>query len=296
MVTVVLDKPVAWLQLDWGALVSGSSDPPWWKLWRIWAPEGFPGSSDGKGSACNAGDLCSIPGLGRSPGEGKGYPLQYTHSTILAWRIPWTEESGRLQSMGLQRVGCKWVTHRHTDTHTHISSGKQGFRAVWSAALQKTLQGFLQGQPLWTSLPHLPLFFLLHLPSSWMRDFFLTLKDTSLSLSHSSSHWSEKGTGGMREAANPRWLSFIALSLGWHRTKRGSGSVAPSIPHCPARFSSRVEAPVMTHLPGTSRNTTARGLASGIAGSSSLDKGINNRKKTHCSLTSWKPFKTETQA
>ena len=39
---------------------------------------GFPGSPAGKDSACNAGDLGSIPGLGRSPGEGKGYPLQYT--------------------------------------------------------------------------------------------------------------------------------------------------------------------------------------------------------------------------
>ena len=36
----------------------------------------FPCDSAGKQSACNAGDLCSIPGLGRSPGEGKGYPLQ----------------------------------------------------------------------------------------------------------------------------------------------------------------------------------------------------------------------------
>ena len=38
----------------------------------------FPGGSAGKESACNAGDLGSIPGLGRSPGEGKGYPLQYS--------------------------------------------------------------------------------------------------------------------------------------------------------------------------------------------------------------------------
>ena len=37
----------------------------------------FPCGSAGKESACNAGDLSSIPGLGRSPGEGKGYPLQY---------------------------------------------------------------------------------------------------------------------------------------------------------------------------------------------------------------------------
>jgi len=39
---------------------------------------GFPGGSAGKESTCNAGDLGSIPGLGRSPGEGEGYPLQYS--------------------------------------------------------------------------------------------------------------------------------------------------------------------------------------------------------------------------
>ena len=39
---------------------------------------GFPGSSDSKESACSAGDLGLIPGLGRSPGEGNSYPLQYS--------------------------------------------------------------------------------------------------------------------------------------------------------------------------------------------------------------------------
>ena len=39
---------------------------------------GFPGGSDGKESACSIGDQGSIPGLGRSPGEGDGYPLQYS--------------------------------------------------------------------------------------------------------------------------------------------------------------------------------------------------------------------------
>ena len=51
--------------------------------------QGFPGGSDGKESAHNAGDLGSIPGFGRSPGEGIA-----THSSILAWEIPWTEEPG----------------------------------------------------------------------------------------------------------------------------------------------------------------------------------------------------------
>ena len=40
--------------------------------------KGFLGGSDSKESACNAGDPCSIPGLGRFPGEGNGYPLQYS--------------------------------------------------------------------------------------------------------------------------------------------------------------------------------------------------------------------------
>ena len=40
--------------------------------------KGFPGGSQGKESACNEGDLGLIPGLGRPPGEGKGYPLQYS--------------------------------------------------------------------------------------------------------------------------------------------------------------------------------------------------------------------------
>ena len=94
-----------------------------------------PHSSVGKESACNAGDSGLIPGSGRSPGEGIGYPLQYswaspvaqlvkklptmwetwvrslgwgdplekgkaTHSSILAWRIP-----EPIQPMGSQRVG-----------------------------------------------------------------------------------------------------------------------------------------------------------------------------------------------
>ena len=57
---------------------------------------GFPGGSDSKESACNAGHLGSIPGSGRSPEE------MATHSSISAWRIPWTEEPAGLQSMGLK--------------------------------------------------------------------------------------------------------------------------------------------------------------------------------------------------
>ena len=45
---------------------------------------GFPDSSAGKESACNAGDPRSIPGLGRSPGEGVGYPVQYLGASLVA--------------------------------------------------------------------------------------------------------------------------------------------------------------------------------------------------------------------
>ena len=101
---------------------------------------GCPHSSVGKESACNAGDPGSILGSGKPTGEGIGYPLQYswaslvaqlvknppamwetwvqplgwenplkkgqtTHSSILAWRIPWN-----VQSMELQRVRHDWAT------------------------------------------------------------------------------------------------------------------------------------------------------------------------------------------
>ena len=55
--------------------------------------------SEGKESAFNAGDLGSIPELGRFPGEGNGYPLQYS-----GLENSWTEEPGRLQSMGSQSL------------------------------------------------------------------------------------------------------------------------------------------------------------------------------------------------
>ena len=73
--------------------------------WALPMYQDFPGGSDIKASAYNAGDRGSISGSGRSPGEENA-----THSSILAWKIPWTEEPGRLQSMGLQRVGHNWAT------------------------------------------------------------------------------------------------------------------------------------------------------------------------------------------
>ena len=76
---------------------------------------GFAGGSGGKESDCNAGDPVSIPGSGRSPGEGKGYPLQQSgleNFMELSWTDPYTVHGvtknwtqGHKESMVSQRVG-----------------------------------------------------------------------------------------------------------------------------------------------------------------------------------------------
>ena len=88
----------------------GREDP--WRRNRLPTPGflGFPCGSAGKESACNAGDLGSIPGLGRSPGEGKGYPLQYSC----------LENSMAIQSMELQRVRHDWVTWKKKKKKTDL--------------------------------------------------------------------------------------------------------------------------------------------------------------------------------
>ena len=67
---------------------------------------GLPGGASGKEPDCQPGDIrdaSSIPVWRRSPEEGMA-----THSSILAWRVPWTEKLGGLQSIGLQRVRHNW--------------------------------------------------------------------------------------------------------------------------------------------------------------------------------------------
>ena len=77
---------------------------------------GFPGGSDGNESACNVGEPGLIPELGRSPGEGNGYPLKYSwvlkvrYWSILTWRTPWTEEFGGLNPWGLKELDTtEWL-------------------------------------------------------------------------------------------------------------------------------------------------------------------------------------------
>ena len=70
--------------------------------------EGLPHGSYGKESACNAGDPTLIPGR-----EDPLDKRMATHSSILAWRIPWRKEPGGLQSMGSQKKSdtTEWLTH-----------------------------------------------------------------------------------------------------------------------------------------------------------------------------------------
>ena len=82
------------------------------------------GSSAGKESACNAGDLSSIPGLGRCPGEGKGYPLQYSglensidcivHGVAESWTrlSDFHNDDQKVKSSGPQRLVVFWNSQR----------------------------------------------------------------------------------------------------------------------------------------------------------------------------------------
>ena len=69
---------------------------------------GLPRWLRGRGSACPAGDTCPSPGSGNSLEKEMA-----THSSLLAWRVPRTEEPGGLQSMGLHRVRQDWATSTH---------------------------------------------------------------------------------------------------------------------------------------------------------------------------------------
>ena len=109
----------------------------------IWC-QGFPGGSAGKESACNTWDPGSIPGLGRSPGEGNGYPLQYSC----------LEESRGQRSlavMGSQRVRHGW------ETNTVLGIGLQkGIRHNPYPVSQRFQASGIKRSPVyWCSLPFL---------------------------------------------------------------------------------------------------------------------------------------------
>ena len=140
----------------------------------------FHGSSADKESTCNAGDPCLIPGSGRSPGEGIGYPLQYSWGSLVVqmvknlpamlgtwvnpwvektpWRrawpptpvflpgeSPWMEKPSGLKSLGSQRIGHDWATK-----HSKAQRVPESFQLVLVATQGGTcssrslLKGFWQ--------------------------------------------------------------------------------------------------------------------------------------------------------
>ena len=132
-------------------------------LWNcIWS---VPNSSIGKESSCNAGDLGSIPGLGRSPGEEKGYPLQYSGLENSKDCIPWCrKESDTTERLSLSRLpsqGDNW-----TETCVVRSSLLCGdMKDSWKAKSKKRQQwdwpvGERGNKPLWLG----------HNTGIWMQD------------------------------------------------------------------------------------------------------------------------------
>ena len=77
----------------------------------------FPGTSAGKESTCNAGDPSSIPGSGRSTGEGIGYPLQYSWASLVAQQV---KDPPAMQEMWVQSLG--WEDPLEKGKATHSSS------------------------------------------------------------------------------------------------------------------------------------------------------------------------------
>ena len=71
--------------------------------------------------------------MGSTPGSGRSLEKEMaTHSSILAWRIPWTEEPGRLRSMGLQRVNSVAKTQLNEFTFTSLFFGDLSLRERWA--------------------------------------------------------------------------------------------------------------------------------------------------------------------
>ena len=80
-------------------------------------PREFPGSSVGKELACSAGDLGSIPGSGRSPGEGIGYPLQYTWASPVAQMV---KNLPTMQETWVRSLGWQDMLEEGMVTHSSI--------------------------------------------------------------------------------------------------------------------------------------------------------------------------------
>ena len=101
--------------------------------------QGFPGNSVGKESACNEGDLGSIPGLGKPPGGGHGNPLQ----VLLPGESPWTEEPGGLQSQGHKESTKHSTAEQRRALNTSPTGGAGRGHFYFQVRLLRTFLGSL---------------------------------------------------------------------------------------------------------------------------------------------------------
>ena len=113
--------------------------------WSRWW--GFPGDSDGKESACNAGDLGLILGLGRSPGAGHGNPLQYS----CLGESSWTEKPGGLQSIWFKESDMTEATK-----HSHMQQKMQWLDSITNLMDMslRELQETLEERGTWRAIVH----------------------------------------------------------------------------------------------------------------------------------------------
>ena len=110
------------MKSNWASLVAQTlkNMPAMWETWHFcwklidYKYKAVPGGSDGKESACNVGDLDSIPGSWRSPGGGHGNPLQYSC----------LENPRRQRSL----AGCSWYGHKESDTTERLSAAHINIR------------------------------------------------------------------------------------------------------------------------------------------------------------------------
>ena len=111
-------------------------------LRQPWIFTGFPDSLVGKESACSAGDLGSIPGSGRSPGEGIGYPLQYSWASLMAQLV---RNLPAVQETMVRFLGWKDPLEKDMVTHPSILVWRiPRDREAWWATVHRVTKSWTQ--------------------------------------------------------------------------------------------------------------------------------------------------------
>ena len=109
---------------------------PWASLIAQLVSMGFSDSSVGKDSACNAGDPSLIPGSGRSPGEGIGYPFQYSWASFVAQLV---KNPPAMQKTWVRSLGWEDPLKKGTAAHSYTHSGILAWRIPWTVVHQAPL-------------------------------------------------------------------------------------------------------------------------------------------------------------